>query len=106
MLFKHRSIKNIIVEEELDESTTEESSVVQLEGNRRVTRKIKIYNLDMIISVGYRVKSKRCIMFRTWANKVLKEYLIQGYSINQKRLDKLNKVIDIQNKMLRNIYFI
>ena len=45
-------------------------SVVQLEGNRRVTRKIKIYNLDMIISVGYRVKSKRGIMFRTWANKV------------------------------------
>ncbi len=106
MLFKHRSIKNFIVEEELDELTTEESSVVQLEGNIRVTRKIKIYNLDMIISVGYRVKSKRGIMFRTWANKVLKEYLIQGYYINQKRLDKLNKVIDIQNKMLRNIYFI
>ena len=93
-------IKNIMAEKELDESTTEESSVVQIEGNRRVTRRFKIYNLDMIISVGYRVKSKRGIMFRTWANKVLKEYLIQGYSINQKRLEKLNKVIDIQNKML------
>ena len=65
-----------------------------------MTRKIKIYNLDMIISVGYRVKSKRGIIFRTWANKILKEYLIQGYSVNEKRLEKLNKVIDIQNKML------
>ena len=93
-------IKNIIAENELDDSTTEESSVVQIEGNRKVTRKIKIYNLDLIISVGYRVKSQRGIIFRRWANKVLKEYLIQGYSINNKRLEKLNKVIDIQNKML------
>lgn len=93
-------IKNIIAENELDDSTTEQSSVVQIEGNRKVTRKIKIYNLDMIISVGYRVKSQRGIIFRRWANKVLKEYLIQGYSINNKRLEKLNKVIDIQNKML------
>ena len=93
-------IKNIIAENELDDSTTEESSVVQIEGNRKVTRKIKIYNLDMIISVGYRVKSQRGIIFRRWANKVLKEYLIQGYSINNKRLENLNKVIDIQNKML------
>lgn len=93
-------IKNIILENELDISTTEESSVVQNEGNRKVTRKVKIYNLDMVISVGYRVKSQRGIIFRKWANKVLKEYLIQGYSINNKRLEKLNKVIDIQNKML------
>lgn len=69
-------IKNIIAENELDDSTTEESSVVQIEGNRKVTRKIKIYNLDMIISVGYRVKSQRGIIFRRWSNKVLKEYLI------------------------------
>ena len=93
-------IKKIILENELDISTTEESSVVQNEGNRKVTRKVKIYNLDMVISVGYRVKSQRGIIFRKWANKVLKEYLIQGYSINNKRLEKLNKVIDIQNKML------
>lgn len=93
-------IKNIILENELDISTTEESSVVQNEGNRKVTRKVKIYNLDMVISVGYRVKSQRGIIFRKWANKVLKEYLIQGYSINNKRLEKKNKVIDIQNKML------
>ena len=54
----------------------------------------------MIISVGYRVKSLRGIIFRRWANKVLKEYLIQGYSINQKRIEVLNKTISIQNKML------
>ena len=63
-------------------------------------RPIKMYNLDVIISVGYRVKSNRGILFRKWANKVLKEYLIQGYAVNQKRLDNLGKVIDIQNRML------
>lgn len=93
-------ISNILKERELDGSTTEESSVVQIEGKRQVRRKIKIYNLDMIISVGYRVKSQRGILFRKWANKVLKEYLIQGYAVNQKRLDNLGKVIDIQNRML------
>ncbi len=54
----------------------------------------------MIISVGYRVRSPRGVLFRKWANKVLKDYLIQGYAINQKRLDNLGKVIDIQNRML------
>lgn len=54
----------------------------------------------MIISVGYRVKSQRGIIFRKWANKILKEYLIQGYSINKKRIEVLNKTIEVQNKML------
>ena len=99
-----RHINNIYVDGELSvDSTCAENAQVQFEGDRKVTRKIKIYNLDMIISVGYRVKSKRGIMFRIWANKVLKEYLIQGYSINEKRLEKLNKVIDIQNKMLASV---
>lgn len=93
-------IKNILKENELDISTVEESSIVQVEGNRKVNRTIKIYNLDMIISVGYRVKSQRGIIFRKWANKILKEYLIQGYSINKKRIEVLNKTIDVQNKML------
>lgn len=93
-------IKNIIKENELDFSTTKKSSVVQVEGNRSIKRNINIYNLDMIISVGYRVKSKRGIIFRRWANKVLKDYLIKGVAINDKRLEKLNKVIDIQNRML------
>lgn len=93
-------IKNILKENELNISSIEESSVVQIEGNRKVNRRIKIYNLDMIISVGYRVKSQRGILFRKWANKILKEYLIQGYSINQKRISALNKTIEIQNKIL------
>ncbi len=93
-------IRNILNEKELDNSTTEESSVVQVEGNRTVRRKVKIYNLDMIISVGYRVKSQRGIVFRQWASRVLKEFLIEGYSINEKRLATLNRVVDVQNKML------
>ena len=93
-------IRNILAKGELDNSTTEESSVVQKEGERSVKRRVKLYNLDMIISVGYRVNSKRGIIFRRWANKILKEYLIQGYAINQKRLETLNRVVEVQNKML------
>lgn len=66
----------------------------------------KLYNLDMIISVGYRVKSQRDIIFRRWANKVLKEYLIQGYSINIKRLEKLNKaIVFLKNNILSLLFF-
>ena len=63
-------------------------------------RKPKIYNLDMILSVGYRVNSKRGIAFRRWANSVLKQYVIQGYAINKKRLQALERTVDIQTKML------
>lgn len=80
-------LRNIYKDGELDElSTTEESSVVQQEGKRKVNRVIKFYNLDAIISVGYRVNSKRGIQFRQWATKRLKDYLIQGYAINESRL--------------------
>ena len=72
-------LKNIFnTGELLESSTTEESSVVQIEGNRKVKRAIRFYNLDAIISVGYRVNSKRGTQFRIWANKVLKEYLLKG----------------------------
>jgi hypothetical protein len=82
-------INNIYKEKELEmSSTTEESSEVRLEGNRSVTRRIKVYNLDVIISTGYRVKSKRGIIFRKWANQILKEYIYKGYAIDQKRLTK------------------
>ena len=98
-----RHIYHIYSENELDvASTCAESAQVQVEGKRHVNRKIKYYNLDMIISVGYRVKSKRGIIFRRWANKVLKDYLIEGYAINNKRMLALNKTIEIQNKMLAN----
>ena len=96
-------IKNILKEGELDGSTVEESSVVQLEGSRRIKRRLKLYNLDMIISVGYRVKSKRGIAFRKWANNVLKDYMLKGYAINEKRLEALNKTIEIQSRMISSL---
>jgi death-on-curing family protein len=92
-------LKNIFSEGELDEkATTEFFSVVQMEGNRKVKRTIKFYNLDAIISVGYRVNSKRGTQFRIWATKVLKNYLVQGYAINEKRLlEQTQKLKELQN---------
>jgi prophage maintenance system killer protein len=88
-------LKNIYNSEELEEiSTTEEFSVVQMEGKRNVTRVIKCYNLDAIISVGYRVNSKRGTQFRIWANKILKDYLVKGYSVNEKRLIQQNELLN------------
>lgn len=80
-------LKNIYKEGELDESsTTEESSVVQKEGSREVKRKITLYNLDAIISVGYRINSHKATQFRQWATKVLKNYTIKGYVLDNNRL--------------------
>lgn len=82
-------LKNIYQEGELDAAaTTEESSVVRQEGKRQVRRKICFYNLDAIISVGYRVNSKKGTQFRMWATQRLREYLVQGYAINEQRFDK------------------
>lgn len=87
-------INNIFKEKELEEdSTVKESLTVQKEGSRVVRRKVLYYNLDVIISVGYRVKSHRGTQFRIWANKVLKEYLLKGYSIQ-------NKISDLEQKVL------
>ena len=92
-------IKNILNEGELDPSTTEESSVVQFEANRHVKRTIKLFNLDMIISVGYRVKSKRGIIFRRWATSTLKQYLLKGHVINEERcLSCTSNILDLQSK--------
>jgi death-on-curing family protein len=89
-------LKNIFKEKELNEkSTTEFFSVVQKEGNREVSRKIRFYNLDAIISVGYRVNSKRGTQFRQWATQRLKDYLVQGYAVNQKRLEQLQQTIQL-----------
>ena len=80
-------LKNIFAEEELLESaTTEDYSVVRQEGKRQVKRRLKHYNLDAIISVAYRVNSKKGTQFRIWATQRLKDYLVQGYAINEKRL--------------------
>ena len=73
-----------------------------MEGNRKVTRKIEYYNLDMIIAMGYRVKSNNGIIFRRWVNKILKEYMLKDYAVNYRRLEYLEKrikLIDIANRM-------
>ena len=113
-----RHINNILKDGELDEKSNVRkthfphstrpvkmydldmiTSVEKYDG-RVEHRPAKLYNLDVVLSVGYRVNSKRGIAFRKWANRVLKNYLIQGYAVNQKRLDNLGKVIYIQNRML------
>ena len=100
-------LRNIYKSGELTEiSTTEDFSVVQKEGKRNVSRNIRCYNLDAIISVGYRVNSKRGTQFRVWASKILKEYLIQGYSLNEKRLIQQNEQLkDLREsvKILGNV---
>lgn len=96
-----RHIKNIYDDNELVEnSTCAENALVQTEGKRKVKRTIKIYNLDMILAVGYRVKSPNGIIFRKWATSILKDYMIKGYAINQKRLDALHKTVEIQTRIL------
>ena len=96
-------INNIYHDGELDKSSTcQDFRQVRKEGKRNVARSMPFYNLDMIISVGYRVNSKRGVIFRKWATKVLKEYLLKGYAVNQRRLDYLEKtvkLIDIANRM-------
>ena len=92
-------INNIYKEGELEfDSTVKEYLTVQLEGKRKVNRKLLYYNLDVIISVGYRVKSQRGTQFRIWANRVLKEYLLRGYTLNQ-RVNRIeSKLIEHDQK--------
>lgn len=91
---------NNALKEELDSSTVAKFATVQKEGSRNITREIDYYNLDMIISVGYRVKSQNGVIFRKWATSILHDFMIKGYAVNQKRLDVLNKTIAIQSRML------
>ena len=104
-IVKH--ISNILNEGELDSSTCSILEQVHREGNRDVKRNVNYYNLDMIISVGYRVKSKRGIQFRKWANSILKQYLLNGYAINSERIMAYQSnilqleanVINIENRL-------
>jgi prophage maintenance system killer protein len=90
-----RHLKNIYTEGELDrEATVAKNATVQKEGNREISREIEYYNLDAILSVGYRVNSKRGTQFRMWANKVLKDYLVQGYTVNEKRLQEQSRQLE------------
>ena len=94
-----RHINNIYKDHELEpKNTCAESAHMGSSGKQEY--RLKQYNLDMIISVGYRVNSKQGIAFRKWATSILKDYMIKGYAVNQKRLDILQKTIDIQSKML------
>ena len=110
VISKH--INNILKERELDDSTCAFFAQVQKEGDREVKRNIEYYSLDMIISVGYRVKSQNGIIFRKWANSILKEYLLKGYVVNENRtlitnenyVNLINKVdsIDSRLKIIEN----
>ena len=102
-----RKHNNNALKEECINSTVAKFATVQNEGNRKVTREIEYFNLDIITSVGYRVKSKRGIQFRIWANSVLKQYLINGYAINVERIMAYQSnilqleanVINIENRL-------
>lgn len=100
-----RHIRNIYKSEELDESSTcAKSAQVRMEGQRQIVREISLYNLDVIISVGYRVNSKNATSFRRWATSVLKQYIIKGYAINQQiKLDRYKELKDVVRLMSRAI---
>ena len=90
-----KHINNVFKDEEVErKSNTQKMRVVNIK------QLVPFYSLDVVISVGYRVKSKNGVEFRKWATSILKDYMIKGYSINQKRLDALNKTIEIQSRML------
>lgn len=93
-----KHINNVFRDKELDENNnTQKMRVVG------VKQLVSFYTLDVIISVGYRVKSQRGIIFRQWANKVLKQYLVHGYAVNEKRLKALNKTVQIQSEIIAGI---
>ena len=99
-----RHIKNIYATQELEEtSTCAKNAQVRMEGNRTIVRDIPFYNLDMVISVGYRVNSKNATSFRKWATGILKQYLIKGYAVNQKRLDHYDDLKSVVSLMSRAI---
>ena len=102
-----RHVNNIYKSEELErEATCAKIAQVQIEGKRKVNRNIPYFNLDMIISVGYRVNSKRGTQFRQWANKVLKEYLIKGYAINNRlsvqKYEELSQLVHLLGRTINN----
>ena len=102
-----RHINNIYKVEELDrESTCAKIAQVQIEGKRTVKRNIPYFNLDMIISVGYRVNSKRGVKFRQWANNVLKQYLVKGYAVNERirkeQISELRQLVVMLGRTIQN----
>lgn len=97
-------LKNIYEDGDLERlATTEDSSVVQIEGNREVRRTVTLYNLDAILAVGYRVRSPRGVQFRRWASSVLKEYLLKGFAMDDERLKDPDGRPDYFDEMLARI---
>lgn len=100
VIAKH--IKNVFKEKELEpHSTCAKFAQVQKEGDREITRNIDFYNLDMVISIGYRVKSLQGVMFRKWATQKLKQHLVQGYTINRQRLEKNAQALEAALELVR-----
>ena len=102
-----RHLKNIFADDEIQvDSTVAIFATVQKEGKREVLREIEYFNLDAILSVGYRVNSKQATKFRQWANSVLKDYLLKGYALNNNLLDKTHheyqNLLDLLGKTLAN----
>ena len=100
-------VGNVFKEGELEqEATVKEYLTVQNEGNRKVTRKVKYYNLDVIISVGYRVKSKRGTAFRIWARQIIKDYLVKGYAVNERirkeQIGELRQLVQVVGRAINN----
>jgi len=100
-------VGNVFKEGELKQSATvKEYLTVQQEGKRRVSRNVKYYNLDVVISVGYRVNSKRGTDFRIWARQILKEYLVKGYAVNQRihseQIGELRQLVGMLGRVHRN----
>ena len=94
-----RHIHSVFRENELDRETTVANfATVQQEGDRQVQRRMDYYNLDVIISVGYRVKSQRGVEFRKWANDVLKDYILKGYAVNENRIKQLGEVVRLMRR--------
>ena len=94
-----KHVNNALKEELQDQTATVANfAIIQKEGERSVMRQVAHYNLDVIISVGYRVKSKRGIAFRKWANKVLRDYIVKGYAVNDNRMNQLKEVVRIMKR--------
>jgi hypothetical protein len=97
-------LKNVYSAGELDRSaTSKDFLLVQNEGGRNITRSVNCYNLDAIISVGYRVNSARATQFRIWATSVLRAYLLRGYAVNQERIRQLNQTVEVMKRVANNL---
>lgn len=97
-------MKNVYASGELEEAaTSKESLLVHVEGKRKICRTVLSYNLDAIISVGYRVNSTRATQFRIWATRILKEYIVKGYAVNKKRLHQLGQAIEVMKRVSNSL---